>query len=68
MKKKSYTKQLLEFLEDLTEGLDNVKDLDIVHLDLCKAFVRVLLKDMGIWNQRTNTPFLSGRTSTGSIE
>ena len=23
---------------------------------------------MGIWNQKTNAPFLSGRTSTGSIE
>ena len=32
-KKKSCTTELPEFLEDLTEGLDNVKDVDIVHLD-----------------------------------
>ena len=38
---KSCTTQLLEFLEDLTEALDNGKDIDVVYLDFCKAFDKV---------------------------
>lgn len=67
---KSCVTQLLEFLEYLTEALDQGKDVDIIYLDFCKAFDKVphkrLLKKMynyGItgkvhqWVQE----FLSGR-------
>ena len=67
---KSRVTQLLEFLEYLTEALDQGKDEDIIYLDFCKAFDKVphkrLLKKMynyGIigkvhqWVQE----FLSGR-------
>ena len=33
--------QLLEFLEYLTEALDQGKDVDIIYLDFCKAFDKV---------------------------
>ena len=33
--------QLLEFLEDLTDTLDNGKDVGVVYLDFCKAFDKV---------------------------
>ena len=42
IKGKSCTTQLLEFLEDLTEILDEGKDVDVIYLDLCKAFDKVL--------------------------
>ena len=32
---------MLEFLEDLTEILDEGKDVDLIYLDLCKAFDKV---------------------------
>ena len=38
---KSCTTQLLEFLEDLTQALDNGKDVDVIYLDFCKAFDKV---------------------------
>ena len=44
---KSGTAQLLEYLEDLTEVLDNGLDIDVVYLDFCKAFDKRLLKT--IW-------------------
>ena len=38
---KSCVTQLLEFLEYLTEALDQGKDVDIIYLDFCKAFDKV---------------------------
>lgn len=38
---KSCITQLLEFLEDVTESIDNGKDVDIIYLDFCKAFDKV---------------------------
>ncbi|MEW8547072.1 MAG: reverse transcriptase family protein [Candidatus Thiodiazotropha sp.] len=38
---KSCCTQLLEVMEDLTEALDNGKDVDMVYLDFCKAFDKV---------------------------
>ena len=38
---KSCTTQLLEFLEDLTQALDNGKDVAVIYLDFCKAFDKV---------------------------
>ncbi|MEW8544372.1 MAG: reverse transcriptase domain-containing protein, partial [Candidatus Thiodiazotropha sp.] len=38
---KSCITQLLEFLEDITEEIDNGKDVDIIYLDFCKAFDKV---------------------------
>ena len=38
---KSCTTQLLKFLEDLTQALDNGKDVDVIFLDFCKAFDKV---------------------------
>ena len=38
---KSYTTQLLEFLEDLTEALDSGKDVDVIYLDFQKALNKV---------------------------
>ena len=32
----------MEFFEDLIEILDNGKDIDVIHLDFCKAFDKVL--------------------------
>ena len=58
IKGKSCTTQLLEFLEDLTEILDEGKDVDVIYLDLCKAFDKVphrrLLKIYGSWNPWPN--------------
>ena len=66
---KSCTTQLLEFFEDLTEALDNGKDIDVIHLDFQKAFdkvphKRLLKKNNGliIWNSRQK-PFLDQRLS-----
>ena len=33
--------QLLEFLEDITQAIDNGEDVDVVYLDFCKAFDKV---------------------------
>lgn len=33
--------QLLDIMEDLTEELDNGKDVDIFDLDFCKAFNKI---------------------------
>ena len=38
---KSCITQLLEFMEDITESIDNGKDVDIVYLDFSKAFDKV---------------------------
>ena len=38
---KSCITQLLEFMEDITEGIDNGKDVGIVYLDFSKAFDKV---------------------------
>ena len=48
---KSCVTQLLEFLEDVTTALDRGEDVDVIYLDLSKAFDRVphkrLLKRYG---------------------
>ena len=33
--------QLLEFMEDITEAIDDGKEVDVIYLDLCKAFNKV---------------------------
>ena len=42
--------QLLEFMEDITEAIDDGKEVDVLYLDFCKAFDKVphrkLLKKM----------------------
>ena len=42
--------QLLEFLEDITQAIDDGNDVDVIYLDFCKAFNKVphkrLLKKM----------------------
>ena len=41
IKGKSCVTQLLEFLEDITQAMDNGDDVNIIYLDFCKAFVKV---------------------------
>ena len=41
MKGKSCVTNLLEFLEDITQAIDNGDDVDIICLDFCKAFDKV---------------------------
>lgn len=64
---KSCTTQLLEFLEDLTEALDNGKDIDVVYLYFCRAFHKRLLKRLWAYDIRGKIhswikDFLSDRT------
>ena len=33
--------QLFEYIEDLTESIDNGEDVDVIYLDFCKAFDKV---------------------------
>ena len=70
MSGKSCATQLLEFLEYLTEALDQGKDVDIIYLHFCRAFDKVphkrLLKKMykyGITGrvQQWVQEFFSGR-------
>ena len=49
------TTQLLEFMEEITEAIDSGNDVNIIYLDLCKAFDKVpyrrlliKLQDFGI--------------------
>ena len=30
-----------EYLEDITEAMDNGKDVDVIYLDFCKAFDKI---------------------------
>ena len=50
MKGRSCVTQLLEFLEDITQAIDDGNDVDVIYLDFCKAFDKVphkrLLKKM----------------------
>ena len=41
IKGKSCVTQLLEFLEDITQAIDNGEDVDVVYFDFCKAFDKV---------------------------
>ena len=41
LKGKSCVTQLLEYLEDITEAMDNGKDADVIYLDFCKAFDKI---------------------------
>ena len=47
---KSYITQLLEFMEDISEAIDDGKEVDVIYLDFCKDFDKVphrrLLKQM----------------------
>ena len=38
---KSCTTQLLEYMEDITQAIDNGEDIDVIYLDFRKAFDRV---------------------------
>ena len=38
---RSCNTQLLEYIEDLTETIDNGEDVDVIYLDFCKAFDKV---------------------------
>ena len=73
---KSCVTQLLEFLEDVTTALDRGEDVDVIYLDLSKAFDRVpqkrLLKKLWCYGIRGNThewikDFLSNRTQRVKI-
>ena len=33
--------QLLEYIKDLTEAIDNGENVDLIYLDFCKAFDKV---------------------------
>ena len=39
--RKSYVTPLFEFMEDITEAIDNGKGVDVIHIDFCKAFDKV---------------------------
>ena len=41
LKGKSCVTQLLEYLEDITEAMDNGKDVDVICLDFCKVFDKI---------------------------
>ena len=41
IKRKSCLTQLLEFLEDITQAIDNGNDVDLIYLDFCKTFDKV---------------------------
>ena len=41
IKGKSCTTQLLEFLEDVSQALDEGDDVDVIYLDFKKAFDKV---------------------------
>ena len=41
IKGKSFVTQLLEFLEDITQAIDNGEDVSVVYLNFCKAFDKV---------------------------
>lgn len=41
IKGRSCTTQLLEFMEDISEALDNGEEIDVIYLDFCKAFDKV---------------------------
>ena len=41
-KGRSCTTQLLEFMEDISEALNNGEEIDVIYLDFCKAFDKVL--------------------------
>ena len=42
IKGKSCVTQLLEFMEEITQAIDNNDEVDIIYLDFCKAFDKVL--------------------------
>ena len=35
---RSCTTQQLEYIEDLTEAIDNGEDVDVIYIDFCKVF------------------------------
>ena len=41
LKGKSCVTQLLEYLEAITEAMDNGNDVGAIYLDLCKAFDKI---------------------------
>ena len=41
MKRRSCTTNLLEFLETVTDNLDNGRPMDLIYLDFAKAFDKV---------------------------
>ena len=70
IKRKSCVTQLLEFLEDITQSIDNGDEVDVIYLDFCKAFDKVphrrLLQKLYAYGIRGKVhawvkEFLSGR-------
>ena len=70
IKGKSCVTQLLEFLEDITQSIDNGDEVDVIYLDFCKAFDKVphrkLLQKLYAYGIRGKVhawvkEFLSGR-------
>ena len=70
IKGKSCVTQLLEFLEDSTQSIDNGDEVDVIYLDFCKAFDKVphqrLLQKLYAYGIRGKVhtwvkEFLSGR-------
>ena len=70
IKGKSCVTQLLEFLEDITQSIDNGDEVDVIFLDFCKAFDKVphrkLLQKLYAYEIRGKVhawikEFLSGR-------
>ena len=57
MKGRSCVTPLLEFLEDITRVIDDGNDVDVIYLDFCKAFDKVLhkcllKKNVWLWYSR----------------
>ena len=77
LKGKSCVTQLLEYLEDITEAMDNGNDVDVIYLDFCKPFDKIphrmllnKLEKYGIKGKVLNwmKEFLSVRQQRGFIK
>ena len=66
---KSCVTQLLEYMEDLTEAVDSECDVDVIYLDLYKAFDKAFDEIICIWCQRytisMDTRILKGQVPAG---
>ena len=67
--------QMLEFMEYITEAIDNGDDVDIIYLDFCKAFDKVphkkllhKLHNYGITGQIYNWPMTKSPDRERNIE
>ena len=68
IKGKSCVTQLLEFMEEITQAIDNGDEVDIIYLDFCKAFDKVphrrLLQKLYPWQSSFLGPRISYRQKT----